>query len=485
MLENQTNIAWDTLLPATESVTGPLHDRLRRALRSAIVTGRLAPGSPLPPSRALAADLACSRWVVTEAYAQLAAEGYLESRAGSATRVRLGTAATAARSTPPVPPAPPPRFDLSPGLPDLRAFPRKRWSEAMHRAGTQAAYPDFGQLDPAGHRHLRRTLAEHLVRSRGASAVPGDVTICGGTTDAVTRIARALRTGGVTHLAMEEPGWPATRAAIAAAGLVPVPIDVDEHGLRVDLLREHAQVQAAIVAPNHQFPTGAVLAPDRRAALIAWANEVDGIVLEEDKDADFRYDRRPVAAIQGMAPARVALLGSLSKTLSPALRIGWFTIPPRWAAPVSAANPMALPPPVLDQLAFASFLETGSYDRHLRASRRRYRTRRDAVIAELTRQLPHARVSGASAGLHLLLHLDAIDTAAVVALAAKDGVRVGDLAAYRVAADPTESTLVLGYGNLADTSVPEAISLLAKAIDLAREPAPRPDTRPALPPQSP
>ncbi|MFC4996901.1 PLP-dependent aminotransferase family protein [Dactylosporangium cerinum] len=448
-------------------MVGPLHDRLRRAVRAAIVSGRLPAGSTLPPSRTLAADLGCSRWVVTEAYAQLAAEGYLESRTGSATRVRPSAGRAATRPAPPVPLPPPPRFDLAPGLPDLRAFPRKHWSEAIHRASLRAAYPDFGHLEPAGHRDLRRTLAEHLVRSRGAALTPNDTTICAGTTDGVTRIARALRTRGVTHVAVEEPGWPGTRKAIADAGLMPVSINVDGHGLQVDLLRAQSRIQAAIVAPAHQFPTGTVLAPARRAELIAWADEVDGIILEEDKDADFRYDRRPVAAMQGMAPSRVALLGSLSKTLSPALRIGWFAVPHRWAAAVRAANPMELPPPVLDQLALAAFLDSGGYDRHLRASRRRYRARRDTLMAQLSRQLPSARMSGAAAGLHLLLHLGTTDAASVVALAAKEGVRVGNLADYRTATDPAESTLVVGYGNLADSSVNEAVGRLARAIERA------------------
>ncbi|GGM71397.1 PLP-dependent aminotransferase family protein [Dactylosporangium sucinum] len=463
--KNQSNSAREVLLLLDEQMAGPLHDRLRRAVRAAIASGRLPAGSTLPPSRTLAADLGCSRWVVTEAYAQLAAEGYLESRAGSATRVRSSAGSAATRTAPLAPLPPLPRFDFAPGLPDLRAFPRQHWSAAVHRVGLRAPHPDFGHLEPAGHRDLRRTLAQHLVRSRGAAVTPNDTTICAGTTDAVTRIARALRACGVTHVAVEEPGWPGTRKAINDAGLVPVPIDVDGDGLQVDPLRTQPRIQAVVVAPSHQFPTGTVLAPTRRAELIAWADAVDGIILEDDKDADFRYDRRPVAAMQGMAPARVALLGSLSKTLSPALRIGWFTVPPRWATAIRTANPMELPPPVLDQLAFAALLENGVYDRHLRASRRRYRTRRDSLMAELSQKLPSARVSGAAAGLHLLLHLEDADAADVVALAARDGVRVGNLADYHTATEPAESTLVVGYGNLADSGINEAVDRLARAIE--------------------
>ncbi|HUR07283.1 MAG TPA: PLP-dependent aminotransferase family protein [Nonomuraea sp.] len=502
MPKNQTNAAWDTLLDLDAQPAGPLHDRLRRALRSAIVSGRIAAGSALPPSRTLAADLGCSRWVITEAYAQLAAEGYLEARAGSATRVRPGVAGPAtrvrsgpvdsptgarrgvagspsrglpaARSTPPsTRPAPPfahSRFDFTPGLPDLRAFPRKRWADAVREAGRQSPFTDLGYLEHAGHPRLLGTLAGYLTRSRGAAISAEDLTICAGTTDGLARIARALREHGHTHLAVEDPGWTWTREAVTDAGLVAVPIAVDEDGLRVDLLRGRPWIRAAIVAPAHQFPTGTVLAPARRAELIRWANDVDGILLEEDKDADYRYDRRPVAAIQGMAPSRTALLGSVSKTLSPALRIGWFATPPRWTPDVAAANPLALPPPVLDQLAFAWFLDDGGYDRHLRACRRRYRARRDALVGELARRLPGARISGAAAGLHLLLHLDGVRATEVVAAAARDGVSVDAVGNYTSEAGAGDSTLILGYGNLADSAVMEAVSRLADAIERASLP---------------
>jgi GntR family transcriptional regulator/MocR family aminotransferase len=506
MPKNQTNAAWDTLLDLDAQPAGPLHDRLRRALRSAIVSGRIAAGSALPPSRTLAADLGCSRWAVTEAYAQLAAEGYLEARAGSATRVRPGVAGPAtgvrpglgdspvgarrgvagsptgarsgvAGSPSPAPPAarpaPPsahPRFDFTPGLPDLRAFPRKRWADAVREAGRQSPFTDLGYLEHAGHPRLRETLAGYLTRSRGAAISAEDLTICAGTTDGLARIARSLREHGHTHLAVEDPGWTWTREAVTDAGLVAVPIGVDGDGLRVDLLRDQPWIRAAIVAPAHQFPTGTVLAPARRAELIRWAHDVDGILLEEDKDADYRYDRRPVAAIQGMAPSRTALLGSVSKTLSPALRIGWFATPSRWTPDVAAANPLALPPPVLDQLAFAWFLDNGGYDRHLRACRRRYRARRDALVGELARRLPGARVSGAAAGLHLLLHLDGVRATEVVVAAARDGVSVDAVGNYTSAAGAGDSTLILGYGNLADSAVAEAVSRLADAIERASLP---------------
>ncbi|MEY9855448.1 DNA-binding transcriptional MocR family regulator [Catenulispora sp. GAS73] len=351
MTENQSNHGFETLLVLDDHGPGPLHARLRRALRAAIAEGRIAPGSAVPPSRLLAADLGCSRWVVTEAYAQLAAEGYLEARSGSATRVRRGPAdrpAEAAGETvlagSPLPPRFDSRyhsrFDLSPGLPDLRMFPRKRWIEALQHAMHDAPHADLGHGDPAGHPTLRATLAEHLTRSRGAAVAAEHVTICGGTTDGLVRILTAMRRQGHTALGVEDPGWdwPATRALIAGAGLTAVPIPVDGHGLRVEALRQAPAVRAVLVAPAHHFPTGVALAPDRRSELIAWARDVDGLVLEEDKDSEFRYDGRPVGALQGMAPSYVALLGSLSKTLAPALRIGWIATPARWTAALAGVR---------------------------------------------------------------------------------------------------------------------------------------------------
>ncbi len=461
MPESQTNLSWDVLLDLSGPDVGPRHERLARALRSAIRDGVLPLGSALPPSRALAADLACSRWLVTQAYAQLVAEGYLEARTGAATRVlwspeREGRPPRTSSAT-----APAPRYDLAPGLPDLRAFPRRRWADALREALNTMPHTEFGVPPRGGHPRLRAVVAEYLRRCRGASTTPRDVTICAGVTEGVTGVCRALAAAGVTSIAVEEPSWGRTRQAVAAAGLTVVPVPVDEDGVRVDLLHG---VRAVVVTPAHQFPTGTVLAPARRAALVAWARDVDGLVLEDDYDADFRYDRRPVGTVQGMAPAHVALFGSVSKTLSPALGIGWHVLPPAWAEPFRAANPAAATPPVVDQLAFAAFVEQGGYDRQLRAVRLRYRARRDALVAALATHLPDSRITGVAAGLHLLLHLPGSpDTGALVRRAAAEGLNLVDLNTYRDE-HSDDPTLVLGYGNLADGAVLPAVALLASLL---------------------
>ena len=464
----RAKLAWDTLLDVAG--TGPLHERLSRALRQAIRSGRLSPGSALPPSRALALDLGCSRWVVTQAYEQLVAEGYLTARTGSATTVRAversdpprGRVTTAAVSAPPAPTP----YDLAPGLPDLRAFPRRRWAEAIRAQLSTMPYDELGYPPLGGTARLRDMLADYLRRCRGTHAAAADIMVTTGVTDGVTQLGRLLRAEGHTRIAVEDPGWTRLRQALERVGLEPVGIPVDDHGLRVEELARRSDVRAAVVTPAHQFPTGVVLGPERRAALLAWARDVDGVLLEDDYDAEFRYDRRPVGTLQGADPDRVALFGSLSKTLSPALGIGWMATPGRWTNALRAASANApAGPPVIDQLALAAFVEAGGYDRHLRAARQRYRHRRDALVAAIAANLPGCTLSGAAAGLHLVLQLDpSVPAAAVVSRAATYGVRVADLDGYRMRPDPAVPALVLGYGNLPDSAVVPAVERLATAI---------------------
>ncbi len=464
MPEFQTNLAWDTFLELGDGRHGPLHARLSSALREAIRGGRLPPGSALPPSRALAEDLGCSRWVVTEAYAQLAAEGYVDARVGSGTRVRplapVAGAHAGPSGSPPVtraarrppPETPPdwvPRIDLAPGVPDLRAFPLGRWVSALRSVASTLPYTELGYPDPSGHPRLRHVLAEYL------------------TPDGTARVCQALRAAGTGAVAVEDPGWHRLREAAASAGLRLSPTRVDEHGLRVGDL--DPAVRAVIVSPTHQFPTGVVLSAERRGALLDWARRVDGVILEDDYDAEFRYDRRPVGTMQGTDRSRVVLLGSLSKTLSPALGIGWVVAPPAWSERLRAPTGRVTWPSTLDQLAFAAFLQAGSYDRHLRAARARYRLRRDRLVRALAERLPDARLLGVAAGLHLLVRFDGtVDCAEVVSRAAAGGLRVASLDTYRCRDDAIGPGLVLGYANLADGQLDEAVALLAATVAESR-----------------
>jgi GntR family transcriptional regulator/MocR family aminotransferase len=486
----RVTLAWDTLVDVDVAGPGPLHERLTRALRQAIRDGRLPPGAALPPSRTLAADLDCSRWVVTQAYGQLVAEGYLTARTGSATRVRelRPTSAVGSATSRPsggTQPIPGPggtaarhgsaplasastatvfRLDFAPGLSDLRAFPRRQWLEAVRSQLATLPYSDLGYPPEGGCVRFRWVLADYLRRCRGAQADGDDVTCCAGVADGVARLACCLRDAGIHRIAVEDPGWTKLRQTLERVGLETVGVPVDEQGIRVDELTR-LDVRAVLVTPAHQFPTGVVLTPERRTALLAWARHVDGLVLEDDYDAEFRYDRRPVGTLQGTDPERVALFGSLSKTLSPAIGLGWMVTPPRWTRALRASEAGQTQPPVLQQLTFAHFVESGGYDRHLRSVRQRYRRRRDALVAAIQARLPECALAGVAAGLHIVLHLPpSTRAAAVVRNAADVGVRVADLDTYRITPNPASPGLVLGYGNLPDSAVDEAVGLLATAV---------------------
>jgi GntR family transcriptional regulator / MocR family aminotransferase len=466
----QANIGSGVLLDFPGG-TGPAHTRLASALREAIRRGGLPAGSTLPPSRTMATELGCSRWVVTEAYAQLTAEGYLDATVGSGTRVRHLEHQEKPRKPAPseAPVSPATTIDMAPGLPDLRNFPMRQWISAVRGAAATMASADLGHPDPAGHPRLRQMLADYLTRVRGAQADAASLTITGGATEAIGLLCRVLKAHGHTAVACEDPGWHRLREVAAAAGLRAVPIKVDDQGLRVDLLQRHATIRAVIVSPAHQFPSGVVLSPQRRALLLAWAGHRGALIIEDDYDAEFRYNRRPVGALQGAGKSAVALVGSASKTLSPALGLGWMTTPPAWTSLVREALVRPPGPPVLDQLAFAEFVRTGGYDRHLRAARIRYRARRDRMVSALAEHLPDGRVLGVAAGLHLLLYLPpGTDAAAVVGHAAAAGVRIANLDTYRFRGIPAVPGVVLGYGNLADHQVREAVAGLASAVGGAR-----------------
>ena len=439
---------------------------------------RLPAGSALPPSRTLAHDLGCSRWVVTEAYGQLVAEGYLESRVGAGTHVRVLESLH-----PEISPSAQPQFlrpariDLGPGLPDLAHFPLRAWSAALQSAALRLSSGDLGFPSRAGHDDLLNVLAAYLTRVRGATAEASEVTICSGVADGIGRACRALQRAGFTAVAMEDPGWEELRACAYGADLEIIPIDVDDEGICVEKLDAHPAVRAVILSPAHQFPTGVALSSARRAKLLAWARRVDGLILEDDYDAEFRYDRSAISALQAAAPNRVALFGSVSKTLSPALRLGWMLTPPAWTSPIRAPESSIGTPPILDQLALAVLLSSGDYDRHVRRSRVRYRLRRDRLITALAHHVPAARVSGIAAGLHLVVTLDReINCRVAVEIAAARGLRLAHLGDFRMQKVDTGSALVLGYGNIVDEAVEPAVSVLASILD---KPEVQDVTRPA------
>ena len=438
-----------------------IHEQLEQALRDQIRSGRLLPGARLPSSRALAGQLGISRGVVVEAYAQLTAEGYLVSAQGAPTRV----APSAASERPPIPATslePRRGYDFAPDLPDLAAFPRRQWLRSARSVLRQVSFAALGPGDVRGVAELRNELMAYLGRVRSAAPEPEHTLICGGFVHGFAALCRVLRARGVERIAVEAPGAHVHALVASAAGLEPVPTRVDGLGIAVpELARTGCEV--VVLTPSHQYPAGSVLGPDRRAALLEWAEDEDALIVEDDYDSELRYDRGPVGALQGLAPERVCQIGSFSLRLAPGLRMGWI-LSPSWltGALTYELGLAGGTPPVLDQLTLSDFIARGELDRHLRRMRARYRNRRDALTGALARELPQARVQGIAAGTFLLALLEGEpDVAAILSAAVARGVGVQ-------ATDSPQAGLVLGYANLAEPAIERGIRLLGRAAAEAR-----------------
>jgi GntR family transcriptional regulator / MocR family aminotransferase len=461
MAEIRTNSG---LLVVLERDAGiPLHRQIETSIRNSIRAGQLARGSSLPPSRALAADLGVSRGVVVEAYAQLAAEGYLASRTGGYTQVAAGPAPPVTRLR--LEREPPLAIDLSYGRADVSSFPRAAWLRAIRGALADAPNSVFDYLAGAGVPALRAALAGYLNRVRGTLADPEHIVICTGYAQGITLLIGVLAAAGAKRIALEDPSSSDDALPTArAAGLEVVGVPVDENGIRIDKLRE-SNADAVILTPAHQWPTGSVLSAGNRPAVIRWAAERGAIIIEDDYDAEYRYDRTPVGALQGLAPDRVVYAGSASKTLAPGLRLGWFAMPGHLAEPMAAAKIAAdRGSPALDQLALADLITRGEFDRHLRRMRPVYRRRRDALLAALGRQLPWLEPAGVSAGLHLVTWLPpGLDEATVVDAAARAGVGIEGVTPYRIS-HPGPGGLIFGYATVNEQAIAEGVGILARVI---------------------
>ena len=446
---------------------------LADALRAAIMDGRLAGGAFLPATRVLAGELGVSRGVIVEAYQRLHEEGLIRADRGAGTRVLPRPGPGRAEAGPPAAgPQLPLRWrasadlDLSPGVPDLAGFPRAAWLRAERAVLDQVTAADLGYGDPRGSSWLRQELAGWLARTRGLRAAPDDILIVAGVAQALALLGQVLARQGTVRVAVEDPGSRGARDQLAYWDLDPVPVPVDEHGLRcTDLARSGAP--AVLLTPAHQFPTGVVLAPQRRRDLLTWTAD-GGLVIEDDYDAEFRYDRTPVPAVQASAPDRVAYLGSTSKTLVPGLRLGWLVPPARLRAALAEAKHASdLGNPALPQLVLAHLIATGQLARHIRLARARQRDRRDALLGALREYLPQARVQGVAAGLHLLITFPETGGQPGDAELARDiqqaGVLVHPLSLHRLSPGP--AGLVLGYAAHPPGQLREAAGRIAAAVN--------------------
>ncbi|WP_062649607.1 MocR-like pyridoxine biosynthesis transcription factor PdxR [Streptomyces maremycinicus] len=467
----------DSWVDSAERIGADLHVELAgpggrraaliRALREAVRGGRLPPGTRLPPYRSLAADLGVARNTVADAYAELVAEGWLTARQGSGTRVADRTEPLRpAHRTPVRAPARTrgPLHDLRQGTPDASSFPRAAWLTSYRRALQQAPHEVFGPGDPAGRRELREALTVYLARARGVRAEPERIVICSG-------FAHALRLlfgpgGGLPRgpLAVEAYGLEFHRGLLAAAGVRTTVLPLDADGARVERLDRE---RAVLLTPAHQFPTGGPLHASRRAAVIDWARARGGVLLEDDYDGEFRYDRKPVGAVQGLDPERVIYVGSVSKSLSPALRLGWMVLPERYVDGVLAAKgEREAWASVLDQLSLADLITSGAYDRHVRRMRQRYRGRRDRLVDALAAQAPHVEVTGVAAGLHAVLRLPPGTEPSALKAAVWQGVALDGLAAFR---HPTTDMaprdgLVVGYATPPEHAYGAALEALCRIL---------------------
>ncbi len=469
MLRERTNPrpAGDVLVHLTRDSGVALHRQIEASLRDAIRAGRLPRGTSLPPTRALADELGVSRGVVVEAYQQLIAEGYLTSRSGGYTRVAIAPEPTAGAPSPP--PAAAAGIDFCPCKADGSQFPRTAWLRSLRRVLTDVSDREFGYVSGRGAPALHQALAAYLNRVRGTSARPGQIVICNGYAQGIGLLIQTLAQSGAQRIALEDPSADDDALPLArAAGLEVVAVPVDEDGVSVDALAR-TDADALVLTPSHQWPTGAVLSAERRAAVLRWARERRALVIEDDYDAEYRYDRAPIGAMQGLAPDLVAYAGTASKTLAPGLRLGWLVLPPGLVDAVADAKKLAdRGSPVLDQLAFADFLDRGEFDRHLRRMRPLYRRRRDALLAALRTHLPELEPAGIAAGLHLVTYLpDGVDETAVVEAAAGRGLTVHGLAPYRIGCEGRPG-LIFGYATLDEPTLAKGIELLAETMSGVR-----------------
>ncbi|MEV4622629.1 PLP-dependent aminotransferase family protein [Asanoa sp. NPDC049573] len=464
MVDSWTNssTATDLLITVDRAAPVALHRQIEAGIRDRIRSGRLPLGASLPPTRTLATDLGVSRGIVVEAYQQLVAEGYLSSRPGGYTRVAAGPAV----APPPVRPARASgvRVDFGYGRADVAHFPRAAWLRSLRRVLTHAPDERFGYASGQGVPELRLALADYLNRVRGTVVTPSTVVVTNGFAQGIALVVQLLARRGARRIAVEDPSPDDdARAHARAAGLEVVGVPVGPDGVDVRAL-DRVSADALVLTPSHQWPTGGVLPAAARAGVLRWAREHDAVVVEDDYDAEHRYDRAPVGALQGLDPDRVIYAGTASKTLAPGLRVGWLVSPPGWVDDLAAAKVGAdRGSSAIDQLALADFLTHGEFDRHLRRMRPVYRRRRDALLAALAAHLPGFRPAGVAAGLHLVAWLPpGLSEEAAVTAGLSRGVAVYGVGRYRLSPGP--AGLIFGYATLDPPAIQDGIAHLAAAL---------------------
>ena len=443
-----------------------LRTGLTDALREAVRSGRLVPGTRLPATRALAADLGIARSTVTECYEELVAEGWLDARRGSGTRV--ADRVQPRRHRPARDLSPGPQHGLEPGAAAYAEFPRAPWLASAKRAIGAAPHTAFGYGDPLGRIELRTALSEYLNRARGVYADPAQIIITSGFHHGLGVAARAMRALGTVAIAVEAFGLDIYRAVLDDESLSIPPITVDTQGACVGELEGVEEAGAVLLTPAHQFPTGHALSTVRRARVLEWARRTGGVILEDDYDGEFRYDRRPVGALQGLDPDHVLYFGTASKSIAPALRLAWMVVPDRLLPAVAHAKGRVDTVSIFDQLTLADFIRTGAFDRHVRGRRLNYRRRRDELITAIAARTTEVQVVGMAAGLQAVLTVPPGTEARVRQAAARHGLAVAGLAEFRhpaVAPEwPSRDAIVVNFASISDSAWPGAVQALAGVL---------------------
>jgi GntR family transcriptional regulator / MocR family aminotransferase len=477
----------DLLVAVDRDHATPLRDQIADQIRAAVRERRLRAGVRLPATRRLAVDLGISRGVVVEAYAELACQGFIVAGGRASPRVAELPSVAAQMLAPttmaaggPAPasaaagvPAPATtalsyRFDLAPEVPDMSLFPRREWLRALDFALGAAPDQTLDYGDPRGALELRQALADYLGRVRGVVTDPDCIVVCQGSIQAIDLACRTLAAAGARTIGVEDPCALGVRHACRYAGLSMLNAPVDRDGLDVESIASVAP-DAAVVSPVHQFPTGAALERGRRRRLLEWAQATGATLIEDDYDAEYTYDGQAPPALQGSAAGSVIYVGSASKALAPAIRLGWAVLPRhlmRSAGELKAA--MDGGSPAVEQIALSRMIGRAVYEHHVRRVRVEYARRREAALAALSRRLPETAVTGASGGLHFAVQLGApVQRAAVEARAEARRIRLRTMESFLARQPEQASTLLIGYGRLPVPAAAPAVDALAGLLAAA------------------
>jgi GntR family transcriptional regulator/MocR family aminotransferase len=463
-------------IPVDRTAEKPLIRQVYDQIRQQVLQGELHAGDRLPSTRELAEDLHVSRNVILEAYDQLLAEGYIESRRGSGTYVAEGASFAFAEADIPQPTTV--SFTSStrknndiinfrPGLPALDHFPRKLWSHLTQQTYQQADASLFGYDSPEGRLELRLALSRYLLRARGVRCSLDQLLITTGAAQAFSLLTSLLLTPN-SRVIVEDPITNEVQTIYTRSGATLVPVPVDTHGIQTDLLPTNERAAFVVVTPSHQYPLGSILPIQRRIALINFARATDCYLVEDDYDSEFRYSGPPVSSLQGLDPERVIYIGTFSKILSPALRIGYMILPSALITSSRRTKRLSdLHSPTLDQLVLARFIEEGHLERHIMKMKRLYHKRRDTLISSLNHTFgQRVQIEGASTGLHLVATFPGIDftDAAIMQALEQTGVQVYPVEIHAVRAGHHRHQIVLGYGNLTEEEIIAGVKRIARVL---------------------